>query len=56
MKLPNKEALNEQTWPTWLLPEGFEKWYANEQQWRKDMGFPLLPSPPIEVIREILGL
>jgi len=51
-----QHELSKQTWPTWLLPEGFEGWYRSEQKWRHDTGRTLLPTPPPEVIAEVLEL
>jgi len=49
-----QEELAAQTWPTWLLPEDFEKWYVYEQEWRRDLGYIPLPNPPSDVINQIL--
>ncbi len=49
-----KEELAAQTWPVWLMPEDFEKWYIGEQRYRQDMGMIPLPSPPVDVIQQVI--
>lgn len=48
-----KEELAAQTWPIWLLPEYFEKWYRSEQKNRSDKGMIPLPDPPLDVIQKV---
>lgn len=49
-----QEKLLKQTWPIWLKPEQFEGWYLLEQFVRKTNGLIMLPSPPSEVIKNIM--
>ena len=50
-----KNELAAETWPTWLLPEGFKEWYLNEQKNRSDQGNIPLPDPPPEIIFKVFG-
>lgn len=50
-----KEELAAQTWPTWLPAKDFEKWYVDEQEYRRGMGMTMLPNPPGEIVQEILS-
>ena len=50
-----QEELKSQTWPIWLLPKDFEKWFIAEQKRRQNSGDVPLPLPPPDVVTKVLS-
>lgn len=56
LKTMQKDILENQTWPIWLLPNDFLSWYKYEQMCRHDKGITQLPDPPADIIHKVFGL